>query len=42
MKKDKKKKKTLEFKPDLNLEIEGDNIHGKLHRMRLGLCAAAD
>lgn len=41
-KRQKKKKKTLEFKPDLNLEIEDDNIHRKLHRMRPGLCSAAD
>lgn len=41
-KRQKKKKKTLELKPDLNLEIEDDDIHRKLHRMRLGLCSAID
>lgn len=35
-----KKEKKLEFKSDLNLEIEYDNIHRKLHRMKLGLCCA--
>jgi hypothetical protein len=37
-----KRKKNLEFKSDLNLEIEYDNIHRKLHRMRLGLCCATE